>query len=128
MSILWKCYDYSQLRLQRHLKALHSHGVSCRESQEIYLLQSPPNLEICPRSFSLGPHREPSSCIYGGEPGTATFTSASISWLKNAIFCICAEVDRGLSITEVWKRRLSGLSAQDYILFNNVKKQKSPKS
>lgn len=61
------------------------------------------------------------------EPGTATVTSASINWLKNAIFCVCAEMGRGLSIAEVWKRRLSGLSVWDYILFSNVKKNKSPK-
>lgn len=39
-----------------------------------------------------------------------------------------AEMDRGLSIAEGWKRRLSGLSVQNYILFNNVSKHKSSKS
>lgn len=39
-----------------------------------------------------------------------------------------AEMDRGLSIAEGWKRRLSGLSVQNYILFNNVSKHKSSKA
>lgn len=127
MSILWKCYDYSQLRLQRKLKALHSHRVSRHESQEIYLLHSPLSLEICPPSSNLCPHWEPSSCIYGSGPGTGTLPSVSINCLKSAIFCICAEMNRRLSIAEVQKRRLSGLSVQGYILFSNENKLKPPK-